>query len=76
MLSRLYDRLSEPKALRRFHAVMTLLWLVLIPVSALTGLAQSVAWVVLMSAWANFAAHFASWQSARVETRQEKQDKN
>jgi hypothetical protein len=60
-----------PVFLRRFHAWMTLTWALAIPISVLTDLKTSIAWVVLMSAWANFASHFSAWQSARVEVRQE-----
>lgn len=64
------DRLAQPGFLRAFHGRMTVLWAVLIPVSILTPLRNSIAWVVGMSAWANFVGHFASWQAARVECRQ------
>lgn len=60
-----------PVFLRRFHAWMTFAWGAAIPISVLTDLKTSIAWVVLMSAWANFASHFSAWQSARVEVRQE-----
>lgn len=60
-----------PVFLRRFHAWMTLTWGLLIPISLVTSLKTSLIWVVLMSAWANFASHFSAWQAARVEVRQE-----
>ena len=43
----------------------------LIPISVLTDLRESVFWIVLMSVWANFVGHFSSWQATRVEVRQD-----
>lgn len=62
----------QPSVLRTFHGVMTILWALLIIPSVLFW-QNSIVWVVIMSAWANLAGHFASWQSARVEVRQEEQ---
>ncbi len=50
-----------------------MVWLVLIPVSMI-WLSEAVWWIVLMSAWANFAGHFSSWQATRVEINQDKDD--
>lgn len=52
--------------LRRFHAVMTIVWLLLV-VPTLLWWRDSIFWVALMSVWANFASHFSAWQSARTE---------
>lgn len=52
--------------LRRFHAVMTLIWLALVLPTVLWW-RDSILWVAIMSVWANFAAHFAGWQGARAE---------
>jgi hypothetical protein len=52
--------------LRRFHAAMTLAWLVL-AVPSLLWWKTSITWVIILSVWANFAAHFAGWQGARAE---------
>jgi hypothetical protein len=52
--------------LRRFHAVMTLVWLVLV-IPSLLWWSQSLLWIILLSVWANVASHFACWQSARAE---------
>lgn len=54
-------------ALRRFHAVLTVLWLVMVPVSILTGWIESVVFIAAISIYANFAAHFAAWQGSRAE---------
>lgn len=64
---------GRPKFLRAFHGWMTLIWAVLIPISVLTDLRESVFWIVLMSVWANFVGHFSSWQATRVEVKQDEQ---
>lgn len=76
MISKLSNAIADPVLLRHFHAVMTVLWLALIPISILTPLKDSLIWIVLMSAWANFASHFSAWQATRVEVRQKEEEDN
>lgn len=66
------ERYLPPDAtmLRRIHGGMTILWFLLIAPSILWW-GNSVKWVVLMSVWANLASHFAAWQAARGEVKQE-----
>lgn len=52
--------------LRRFHAGMTVVWLVLL-VPSLLWWKDSILWVILLSVWANMASHFGAWQGARAE---------
>lgn len=52
--------------LRRFHAVATVAWLVLVVPSVLWW-RDSILWVIVLSVWANFASHFGAWQAARAE---------
>lgn len=52
--------------LRRFHAVATLVWLLLI-IPSLLWWKDSILWVIVLSVWANFASHFGAWQGARAE---------
>jgi hypothetical protein len=53
-------------ALRRFHAGMTVLWLVL-AVPSILWWKDSILWVIVLSVWANVASHFSGWQGARAE---------
>lgn len=53
--------------LRRFHAVATVTWLVLIPIAIFSGWITSLVFVAAISLYANVAAHFAAWQGARAE---------
>lgn len=52
--------------LRRFHAWMTAVWLILLAPSLLWW-SHSILWVILLSVWANIASHFGAWQGARAE---------
>jgi hypothetical protein len=52
--------------LRRFHAVATVVWLLLV-VPSVIWWRDSVPWVVAMSVWANVASHFGAWQASRAE---------
>ncbi len=52
--------------LRRFHAAMTAVWLVL-AIPSLLWWQHSILWVILLSVGANVASHFGAWQGARAE---------
>ena len=54
------------RTMRTFHLWATVVWGILIVPSVLFW-QNSLPWIVLMSAWANFASHFAAWQAARSE---------
>jgi len=71
-MGRLLALFGRPTFLKNFHAVATLIWLVLVVPSLLLWRA-SITWIVFMSVWANVAGHFSSWQAARVEGVQEQQ---
>lgn len=60
-------RLS-PRALRRMHGWLTVMWAAMIPVSVFTGLRNSVPYLVALSVYALFGAHFSAWQASRSET--------
>lgn len=67
----------SPSALfyRRMHGSLTLVWAVLVIPSVLWW-RDSVPWLVLMSAWANFVGHFSAWQASRAETSAEGDNQN
>lgn len=52
----------------RFHAVATVVWVVLL-VPALLWWKDSVPFLVLISVWANIASHWASFQAAKADER-------
>lgn len=56
----------DAKALGKLHATLTVIWFILI-IPSVIWWNDSVPWLVLMSAWANFASHFSAWQGTRAE---------
>lgn len=52
---------------RHLHGWMTVAWAVMLPISILTGLKNSVPYLVGLSVYALMVGHFASWQGTRAE---------
>jgi hypothetical protein len=74
-MRRLWGKLQEePVLMRRAQGWLTLLWLVMIPVSLATGWVKSVTFVSALSLWALVASHGAWWAAASVECRQAEED--
>lgn len=46
---------------------MTILWVAMIPVSALSPLKDSVPFLIFISLWALVSGHWAAWQAVRAE---------
>lgn len=59
--------LDDPRVLRKFHGAATAAWLVMIPVSVLTGLRNSVPYLVAISVYALVTGHAAAYSGARAE---------
>lgn len=57
------------------HLVLTILWIVMIPVAIYTGWIESIVFVAAISIYANFAGHFAAFEAARSEWLDDKRDK-
>jgi hypothetical protein len=66
------EKFRDPLFLVKLHASMTLFWAVMMPAAFLTGLISSVAFISVISIYANFAGHYSSWQAARTEVQQKK----
>lgn len=66
MLDRLRALNIPVRYLRRFHAWMTVAWLVL-AIPSLIWWKNSILWVIVLSVWANVASHFGAYQGARAE---------
>jgi hypothetical protein len=62
---------GDPVFMRRVNGWFTVFWLVMIPVSLITGWISSVTYVAALSLWALVSGHWSAWQAARVEVRQE-----
>jgi hypothetical protein len=64
---------GDPVFMRRVNGWLTVLWIVMIPVSIAMGWIQSVAYVSALSLWALVSGHWSAWQAARVEVEQQRQ---
>ena len=60
--------------MRRLNGWLTVFWIIMIPVSILTGWISSVTYVAALSLWALVSGHWSAWQAARVEVNQEKEE--
>ncbi len=61
---------GDPIFMRRVNGWLTVFWIVMIPVSVMTGWISSVAYVASLSLWALVSGHWSAWQAARVEVQQ------
>ncbi len=61
---------GDPIFMRRVNGWLTILWLVMIPISLATGWVKSVVYVSALSLWALVSGHWSAWQAARVEVNQ------
>jgi hypothetical protein len=61
---------GDPVFMRRLHGWLTVLWIVMIPVSIVTHWVNSVTYVSALSLWALVTGHWSTWQAARVEVAQ------
>ena len=64
---------GDPVFMRRVNGWLTVFWIVMIPVSILTGWISSVTYVAALSLWALVSGHWSAWQAARVEVEQARQ---
>lgn len=60
--------------MRRIQAALTIMWVLMIPLSLLTGWVKSVTFVSALSLWALVASHGAWWAAASVECKQIEED--
>ena len=61
---------GDPVFMRRVNGWLTIFWIVMIPVSILTGWISKVTYVAALSLWALVSGHWSAWQAARVEVQQ------
>ena len=64
---------GDPVFMRRVNGWLTVFWLVMIPVSIVTGWVNSVTFVACLSLWALVSGHWSAWQAARVEVNQQQE---
>ena len=56
---------GDPKFMRAVNGWLTVFWLIMIPISLLTGWISSVTYVAALSLWALVSGHWSAWQAAR-----------
>jgi hypothetical protein len=66
---------GDPAFMRRVNGWLTVFWIVMIPVSLITGWISSVTYIAALSLWALVSGHWSAWQAARVEVRQDEEAK-
>ena len=64
---------GDPLFMRALNGWLTIFWIVMIPVSILTGWISSVTYVAALSLWALVSGHWSAWQAARVEVLQQRE---
>ena len=64
---------GDPVFMRRVNGWFTIFWIVMIPVSLITGWINSITYVAALSLWALVSGHWSAWQAARVEVNQEEE---
>jgi len=62
---------GDPVFMRRVNGWLTIFWVLMIPVSLVTGWISSVTYVAALSLWALVSGHWSAWQAARVEVTQQ-----
>jgi hypothetical protein len=64
---------GDPLFMRRLNGWLTIFWILMIPMSIITGWISSVTYVAALSLWALVSGHWSAWQAARVEVEQAKE---
>jgi hypothetical protein len=64
---------GNPVFMRRVNGWLTIVWIVMIPVSVITHWVSSVMYVSALSLWALVSGHWSAWQAARVEVAQQQE---
>lgn len=76
MLKSLWSSIQgDPVFMRRVNGWLTIFWLVMIPVSIATHWISSVTYVAALSLWALVSGHWSAWQAARVEVKQQEEER-
>ncbi|UVG35177.1 membrane protein [Microbacterium phage Cece] len=66
--------IGDPKFMRAFNGWATLFWVFMIIPSLVFGWINAVVYVSALSLWALVSGHWAAWQAARVEVKQQEQE--
>jgi hypothetical protein len=53
--------------MRAFHLIMTVVWVIMVPVSLVTGWVESLVFISACSIYANAASHFSAFEGAAAK---------
>lgn len=62
---------GDPVFMRKVNGWLTIFWVAMIPVSLIMGWLSSVEYVSALSLWALVSGHWAAYQAARTEVKQD-----
>ena len=62
---------NDPVFMKKVNGWLTILWIVMIPISYWCGWLSSVTYVSALSLWALVSGHWSAYLAARVEVKQE-----
>lgn len=65
---------SDPLYFRRVNGALTIAWIIMIPISIVTGLIDSIPFISAISIYALITGHASTWQSAKVEVNQQAEE--
>ena len=66
---------GDPVFMRKVNGWLAVFWIVMIPISIWFGWLDKVEYVSALSIWALVSGHWSAWQAARVEVKQQEQEK-
>lgn len=73
-MKKLLDYEVHPRIMEGFHLSQVLLWVIMIPIALMTGLKDSLPFLVLVSLLALVYSEMSSWQASLAERRLDKTD--
>src|SRR5665213_660312 len=68
-IDRIGEQVTDPVKFRRINGWMVVFWTLMLPFSIITGLWTLVAYVSLLSIYANWATHLGVWAASRAEVK-------
>ena len=68
------SKIGDPVFMRAFNGWATVFWVFMIIPSLVFGWINAVVYVSALSLWALVSGHWAAWQAARVEVKQQEQE--
>lgn len=63
--------LNDPVKFRQLNGWLVIVWLIVMPISIITGLWHQIAYVSVLSIYANVATHWGGWAAAKSDPKAE-----